>query len=247
MKVGIIGSEATRGIFIFNAFDVSLYKTEIISYQTTTVSNVAIPVKNSVDFSDYSTWDRMIVENNLNKVWVQRLQSFTPEVVVVDFVSDVMYTSVRHDGSVVTRNPVMLKHLKNELVDRTRIFSDEDDFVKGWLVACNRLVGTIREICPKALVVLHSAPLMNTYIDKEGIPRKVRRDDYEEKDALLKRINSEGECMFDVVIKSDPFKFHGHELHPWGLGLAKYENKYNTHMLGLFANKVLETKFKGSE
>ena len=113
--------------------------------------------------------------------------------------------------------------------------------------AAEQLIKTTRELCPEALIVLHSAQLLNTYIDKEGIPRKVRSDDFATKNLLLKRMNTEAEGLVDITIKSDPLKFHGHELHPWGIGVAKYETKYYTHMLGLFANKVLENKFGGIE
>ncbi|PPA04812.1 hypothetical protein C4E44_07110 [Pseudomonas sp. MWU12-2312b] len=247
MKIGIIGSEATRGIFIFNSIETALYNTEIISYQTTSISNASPPVKKDVDLTSLPTWDRKIVENNLYKVWVQRLKNFSPSVVIFDFVSDVMYSSINYKGSTITKNPIILKNLKKDLIDQAPVLVSEEVFFSSWLSAAEQLIKATREICPEALIVLHSAQLLNTYIDKEGIPRKVRSDDYATKNLLLKRMNIEAEALVDVVIKSDPLKFHGHELHPWGIGVAKYETKYNTHMLGLFANKVLERKFGGIE
>lgn len=247
MRIGIIGSEATRGIFLFNSFDTALYKTELISYQTDSVSNASLPVEKKIDLSSLSNWDRNIVENNLYKSWMQRLISFSPAVVIFDFVSDVMYSSVKYEGSAVTKNPIVLKHLKTYLVDDAPLHTSDDMFFTSWLAAVEKLIKTARELCPKALIVLHSAQLLNTYVDKEGIPRKVRNADYSIKNTLLKKMNAEVERLADITIKSDPLKFHGHELHPWGLGVAKYETKYNTHMLGLFANKILEKKFGEAE
>lgn len=247
MKIGMIGSEATRGIFIFNSIETALYKPEIISYQTTCISNASPPIEKSFDFTSFSTWDRNIVENNLYKVWTQRLKDFSPSVVIFDFVADVMYSSIKHEGSTITKNPIILKHLKKDLIDQAPELVGEEAFFSNWLSAAEQLIKTTRELCPEALIVLHSAQLLNTYIDKEGIPRKVRSDDIGAKNLLLKRMNSAAEALVDIAIKSDPLKFHGHELHPWGIGVAKYETKYNTHMLGLFANKVLERKFGGIE
>lgn len=243
MKIGIIGSEASRGIFIFNAFQTAMYKLQIISYQTTTVSNMAPPVQKPIDYSSYPAWDKMIVEGNLAKAWAQKLSDFAPDAVVIDFVSDVMYSSVEYCGSVVTRNPMLLKHLKSSMNSHASIHADDDAFVEAWSSAAELFIKTIREICPGTLIVLHSAQLINTYVDKEGIPRKIRKNDIWKNNALLKRINTAAEQWVDIVLNSDPLKFHGHELHPWGIGPAKYEFKYNTHMLGLFANKVLESRW----
>ncbi|WP_095079248.1 DUF6270 domain-containing protein [Pseudomonas sp. Irchel s3h17] len=243
MKIGIIGSEATRGIFLFNSIGTTLYKTDILSYQTTCISNVKPPIKKGIDLTSLSAWDRKMIENNLYKVWMQRLKDFSPSVVIFDFVSDVMYSSIPYAGSEITKNPIILKHFKNDLADQASIHLNEETFFSSWLAAAELLIKTAKEICPKALIVLHSAQLLNTYVDKEGIPRKVRNNDYETKNGLLARINIEAERLADITIKSDPLKFHGQELHPWGIGVAKYETKYNTHMLGVLANKLLEHKF----
>lgn len=243
MKIGIIGSEATRGIFLFNSIETALYKTELISYQTTSISNASPSIEKKIDLSSLSTWDRKIVETNLYKVWMQRLKDSSPSVVIFDFVSDVMYSSIKHEGSTITKNPIILKNLKKDLVDQAPMYANDETFFSDWLSAVEQLIKTTREVCPEALIILHSAQLLNTYVDKEGIPRKVRSDDYAPKNLLLKRMNTEAERLVDITLKSDPLKFHGHELHPWGIGVAKYETKYNTHMLGLFANKILEYKF----
>lgn len=247
MKIGIIGSEATRGIFLFNSMDTKLYKTELISNQTTTISNTSPRAKTQIDMSAMSNWDKKIVENTLYKVWAERLKTFAPSVVILDFVPDVMYSSVSHDGTAITRNPIVLKNLKKGLSNQPPMHSDEELFFESWCQAVRQLISTIRETSPKALIVLHSAQLLNTYIDKEGIPKKVRSEDFPAKNALLKRINLEASTLVDTTISSDPLKFHGHELHPWGIGVAKYETKYNSHMLGLLSTKVLESKFAEGE
>jgi len=247
VKIGIIGSEASRGIFMFNAFQTAMYKLQIVSYQTTTVSNMAPPVEKPMDYSSYPAWDKMIVEGNLTKAWGQRLSDFAPDAVVIDFVSDVMYPSVEYSGSLVTKNPMLMKHLKSSISTQAAAHTDDDSFVKAWSAAAELMIKAIREIRPETLVVLHSAQLLNTYVDKEGIPRKVRKGDVSRSNALLKRMNAVAEQWVDIVLSSDPLKFHGYELHPWGIGPAKYEFKYNTHMLGLFANKVLESRSGGRD
>lgn len=177
MKIGIIGSEASRGIFMFNAFQTAMYKLQIVSYQTTTVSNMAPPVEKPMDYSSYPAWDKMIVEGNLTKAWGQRLSDFAPDAVVIDFVSDVMYPSVEYSGSLVTKNPMLMKHLKSSISTQAAAHTDDDSFVKAWSAAAELMIKAIREIRPETLVVLHSAQLLNTYVDKEGIPRKVRKGD----------------------------------------------------------------------
>ncbi len=243
IKIGLIGSEATRGIFLFNSFDTSLYKTELISYQTTSISNSSSPIEKNIDLTLLSNWDRQIIENNLYKIRMQKLRNFSPSVVLFDFVSDVMYSSIKHEGSIITKNPIILKNMKSDLIGQSPMYHNEEAFFNSWLAATEQLVKTAREICPKAIMVLHSAQFLNSYVDKMGIPRKVLNSDDAKKNLLLKRMNTEAEHLFDLTIKSDPLKFHGHELHPWGIGVAKYETKYNTYMLGLFANKILESKF----
>lgn len=230
ITVSICGSSATRGCFeLHNLKDLNdIIDVVNIQYQSSFISLGSKPFNKNLKFSDMITnWNKTVIQRDLSKEYLEELKELQPQFIVVDFISDILYGTLKFGDEVITNNRGKLKEVQFE--DKGVVFNiktDYEAFINDWFISVSEFMGFVKENLPNTKVIIHSARFIRSYYEYNNTVRPFDKYDTLENNTILNEMERKLEEFNLNYINLNGEKYFSSERHKWKKNTIHYEQRY---------------------
>ncbi len=242
-RVAVIGSCISRDTFNTRILGED-YKDSVSIVSTvyqTSLPSLGREVPVQIDLVDQvKSNHRLYLEQELSGRSISRLISSKPDVIVMDFFSDIHFGTAGYEGETITRNTMAFESYQaaeeyytenTEQVERFEWVGD--DYTLAALGGLDRLIVRLKDAQLNPVFITNSGRYAISYRAKNGeiktydrnIKNLIRRNHlWDELDELVTHHTEAARIVYpdDLIV--------GDESHEWGLHPVHYKKEYYKHM-----------------
>ncbi|OTN76976.1 hypothetical protein A5886_002055 [Enterococcus sp. 8G7_MSG3316] len=248
-KVALLGSCTTRDIFNskFNP-DYKRYFTIVADQQHMSIVSVMsspLNLKESKINGDVTNFYKNVYRQDLQKDFLSRLKQSQPDILIIDFYTDVFYgTLAVNDGTYITNKKWQYKKLDHfkqiNIENEYSIYNNTDAFLKLWKKNFDDLIQYVRLNLPHCEIILNKTKFVNTGLKngQQVVLSEELNDKWE--NFHIDRFN----ILWDLFDTYAEYKFNLRHLdfdikqyycpsdHPWGWFYVHYNQEFYSKTLG---------------
>jgi len=169
-RVALLGSCTTRDVFNskFNS-DYKKYFQIVADQQHMSLLSVMatpIEIKDKKIEGNVTEFYKKVYRQDLQKDFLKRLKASQPEVLILDFYTDVFYGAIKvNDKSFITNKKWQyqkLSHFKNfSINDEYSIYNNTDDFISTWMANFDEFYNYVKKNIPHCQIVINKTKFVN--------------------------------------------------------------------------------------
>lgn len=230
ITVSICGSSATRGCFELHNLKEFNDIIDVVNmqYLSSFISLMSDSFSGKIDIDgNTSEWNKKVIRRDLSKEYLNELKELQPQYIIIDFISDILYGTLKFDNEIITNNKSKLKDVKFE--NKGIVFdinSNYEEYINELLKSTLRFIEYVKLNLPNTKVIIHSARFIRSYYDSGNICRLFNAYDTYEKNKILDEIESKLKRFGLDNININNEKYCSNEGHKWKKNRVHYEQKY---------------------
>lgn len=247
-KVALLGSCTTRDIFNskFNP-DYKEHFTIVADQQHMSIVSVMsfpLNLKESKINGDVTNFYKNVYRQDLQKDFLSRLKQSQPDILIIDFYTDVFYgTLAVNEGAYITNKKWQYKKLDHfkqiNIENEYSIYNNTDAFLKLWKKNFDDLIQYVRLNLPHCEIILNKTKFVNTgmkngqqVILSEELNDKWENFHIDRFNILWDLLDTYAEYKYNLKhLDFDINQYYCPSDHPWGWFYVHYNQEYYSKTL----------------
>ena len=229
--VAILGSCVSRDIFIRKTNPTYKDNFELVLFQnhTTLLSLFSPAIKyENKDFSHLSERNLQMIKNELDKTFLSDLKKIQPDILIIDFFSEIFFDTIKDSDSYLTVNiwkTTDTKHY-NRISKLNKPFTPNLTTIQ---VLISKLSSFLKKELPNTTIILNKTKTVDKYINAAGTVSSFKNQ--KELNNRWKIVDEMFEAINKPFIINLKHSFIADYHHIWGLSNVHYEAEYYIHSL----------------
>lgn len=243
LRVALLGSCVTRDVFNskFNPNYKDFFQVVADQQHMSMISvmSIPLPVRDKLIDGDVSDFYKNVYRQDLQKDFLKRLKKSKPDVLILDFYTDVFYGVMEvNNMSFITNKKWQyqkLSHFANILINKEySIYSESGQFIDLWKTSFDIFYNYLRKDLPNCQIIINKAKFLN--VGKSYGEEVLLSDTLEDKwekfhidrfNILWDLFDTYASCKYSLkVIDFEKDKYHCPSDHPWGWFYVHYNKEY---------------------
>ncbi|MEC5317207.1 DUF6270 domain-containing protein [Enterococcus casseliflavus] len=248
IKVALLGSCVTRDLFNskFNPDYKNLFQVVADQQHMSMISlmSIPLPIREKTINGDVSDFYKNVYRQDLQKDFLKRLKNSDPDILILDFYTDVFYGALEvNNMSFITNKKWQyekLSHFENILINKEySIYNESDQFIDLWKTSFDIFYDYLRKNLPNCRIVINKARFINVgksygedFILSATLEDKWEKFHIDRFNILWDLFDTYASCKYNLqVINFKKDKYYCPADHPWGWFYVHYNREYYMNTL----------------
>lgn len=248
LRIALLGSCVTRDVFNskFNPNYKDFFQVVADQQHMSMISvmSIPLPVRDKTLDGDVSDFYKNVYRQDLQKDFLKRLKKSNPDVLILDFYTDVFYGVMEvNNMSFITNKKWQyekLSHFENILINKEySIYNDSGQFIDLWKTSFDIFYNYLRKDLPDCQIIINKAKFINVGKSYgEDVILSATLEDKWEKfhidrfNILWDLFDTYASCKYNLkVIDFKKDNYYCPSDHPWGWFYVHYNKEYYSDTL----------------